>query len=77
VLSLLDRKATGCHLLSSLEYWDRMASVVRYKLLALIHNGSESVGSIKTGADVTRHRSSSNACYCSPSHFQGALPVMS
>jgi hypothetical protein len=51
--SALDRKATGCHTLLLTCCCQRTALVMMQELLAASLNGKWSVGSTRTGAEVT------------------------
>jgi len=63
----LERNATGCHLLSSGDCWDKTAPVAKSKLSASIRKGHELSGRARIGAVVICSLSESNAdCYSAP-----------
>ena len=48
-----EKYATGCHLSSSAESWDKTAPVAKFELSASMWKGWSSAGVVSTGAEVT------------------------
>ena len=49
----LEKKATGCHFLSSEDTWERTAPVAKSELSASMRKGLVGLGEMRTGAEVT------------------------